>query len=96
MDFYESQKTSLLLESIANAKALLVKNYAEKEKKKPSEIPEEIKKSLWRDPKFKQIVDLLGQKHQGWAYAFTKFYVIDGADWEEITSTDSQGDHTGI
>jgi hypothetical protein len=96
MDFYESQKNSLLLENVANAKALLVKDYAEKNKKTPNEIPEEIKKSLWKDPKFQKVLNLLGQKHQGWAYALTKFYVIDGADWEEIESVDENGNPTGI
>ena len=46
MDFYELQKASLILENIAAAKALLVKDYAEKQKKSPNEIPEEIKKSI--------------------------------------------------
>jgi hypothetical protein len=96
MDFYELQKNSLLLESIANAKSLLVKDYAEKQKKAPNEIPEEIKKSIWRDPKFQKVINLLGQKNQGWAYAFTKFYVIDGAPWEDIESVDSEGNPTGI
>jgi hypothetical protein len=58
MDFYELQKSSLILENIAAAKALLVKDYAEKQKKNVNEIPEEIKKSIWRDPKYKQILDL--------------------------------------
>ncbi len=58
MDFYELQKNSLLLENIAAAKALLVKDYAEKQKKRVNEIPEEIKKTIWRDPKYKQILDL--------------------------------------
>jgi hypothetical protein len=58
MDFYDLQKSSLILENIANAKALLVKDYAEKQKKSVNEIPEEIKKSIWRDPKYKQILDL--------------------------------------
>jgi len=96
MDFYELQKSSLVLENIANAKALLVKDYAEKQKKAPNEIPEEIKKSIWRDPKFQKIVDLLGQKNQGWAYAFTKFHVIDGAPWEEIESVGEDGNPVGI
>ena len=96
MDFYELQKNSLLLENIANAKALLVKDYAEKQKKSPGQIPEEIKKSLWKDPKFQKVINLLGQKNQGWAYAFTKFYVIDGAPWEEIESVDENGNPAGI
>ena len=58
MDFYELQKSSIILESISAAKALLVKDYAEKQKKSVNEIPEEIKKSIWRDPKYKQILDL--------------------------------------
>ena len=58
MDFYELQKSSLILENIAAAKALLVKDYAEKQKKNVNEIPEEIKKSIWRDPKYKQVLDL--------------------------------------
>ena len=58
MDFYELQKSSIILESISAAKALLVKDYAEKQKKSVNEIPEEIKKTIWRDPKYKQILDL--------------------------------------
>ena len=96
MDFYELQKSSLILENIANAKALLVKDYAEKQKKSVNEIPEEIKKSILRDPKFQKIIDLLGQKNQGWAYAFTKFYIIDGAPWEEIESVGEEGNPVGI
>ena len=96
MDFYELQKSSLILENIAAAKALLVKDYAEKQKKSPNEIPEEIKKSIWRDPKFQKVIDLLGQKNQGWAYAFTKFHVIDGSPWEEIESVDGEGNPVGI
>ena len=96
MDFYELQKASLILENIAAAKALLVKDYAEKQKKSPNEIPEEIKKSIWRDPKFQKVIDLLGQKNQGWAYAFTKFHVIDGCPWEEIESVDEEGNPVGI
>jgi hypothetical protein len=96
MDFYELQKASLILENIAAAKALLVKDYAEKQKKSPNEIPEEIKKSIWRDPKFQKVIDLLGQKNQGWAYAFTKFHVIDGSPWEEIESVDEEGNPVGI
>ena len=34
MDFYELQKSSLILENIAAAKAFLIKDYAEKQKKK--------------------------------------------------------------
>jgi hypothetical protein len=96
MDFYELQKASLILENIAAAKALLVKDYAEKQKKSPNEIPEEIKKSILRDPKFQKVIDLLGQKNQGWAYAFTKFHVIDGCPWEEIESVDEEGNPVGI
>jgi hypothetical protein len=96
MDFYELQKSSLILENIAAAKALLVKDYAEKQKKSPNEIPEEIKKSILRDPKFQKVIDLLGQKNQGWAYAFTKFHVIDGCPWEEIESVDEEGNPVGI
>ena len=58
MDFYDLQKSSIILESISAAKALLVKDYAEKQKKSVNEIPEEIKKTIWRDPKYKQILDL--------------------------------------
>ena len=66
MDFYELQKSSLILENIAAAKALLVKDYAEKQKKNVNEIPEEIKKSIWRDPKYQQILDLAkeGRYHE--------------------------------
>ena len=96
MDFYELQKSSIILENIAAAKSLLVKDYAEKQKKSPNEIPEEIKKSILRDPKFQKVIDLLGQKNQGWAYAFTKFHVIDGCPWEEIESVDEEGNPVGI
>ena len=66
MDFYELQKSSLILENIAAAKALLIKDYAEKQKKNVNEIPEEIKKSIWRDPKYQQILDLAkeGRYHE--------------------------------
>ena len=66
MDFYELQKSSLILENIAAAKALLVKDYAEKQKKNVNEIPEEIKKSIWRDPRYQQILDLAkeGKYHE--------------------------------
>jgi hypothetical protein len=59
MDFYELHKTSLLLENVKAAKDLLLKDYAEKRKTKINEIPEEIKKSVWGNPKFKQILDLV-------------------------------------
>ena len=95
MDFYELQKSSLILENIAAAKALLIKDYAEKQKKNVNEIPEEIKKSIWRDPKFQKVLKL-SEKNPGWVYPLTKFYVIDGADWEEIESKDSEGNPTGI
>jgi hypothetical protein len=95
MDFYELQKSSLILENIADAKKLLIKDYAEKQKKNVNEIPEEIKKSVWRDPKFQKILKL-SEKTPGWVYPLTKFYVIDGADWEEIESKDSEGNPTGI
>ena len=95
MDFYELQKSSLILENIADAKKLLVKDYAEKQKKNVNEIPEEIKKSIWRDPKFQKVLKL-SEKTPGWVYPLTKFYVIDGADWEEIESKDSEGNPTGI
>ena len=95
MDFYELQKSSLLLENIADAKKLLVKDYAEKQKKNVNEIPEEIKKSIWRDPKFQKILKL-SEKTPGWVYPLTKFYVIDGADWEEIESKDEEGNPAGI
>ncbi len=66
MDFYELQKSSLILENIAAAKALLIKDYAEKQKKNVNEIPEEIKKSIWRDPRYQQILDLAkeGKYHE--------------------------------
>jgi hypothetical protein len=95
MDFYELQKSSLLLENISDAKKLLVKDYAEKQKKNVNEIPEEIKKSIWRDPKFQKILKL-SEKTPGWVYPLTKFYVIDGADWEEIESKDEEGNPAGI
>jgi len=95
MDFYELQKSSLILENIADAKKLLVKDYAEKQKKSVNEIPEEIKKSILRDPKFQKILKL-SEKTPGWVYPLTKFYVIDGADWEEIESKDEEGNPTGI
>jgi hypothetical protein len=95
MDFYELQKSSLILENIADAKKLLIKDYAEKQKKNVNEIPEEIKKSVWRDPKFQKILKL-SEKTPGWVYPLTKFYVIDGADWEEIESKDEEGNPTGI
>lgn len=95
MDFYELHKSSLILENIAAAKSLLVKDYAEKQKKNANEIPEEIKKSIWRDPKFQKILKL-SEKNPGWVYPLTKFYVIDGADWEEIEGKDSEGNPTGI
>lgn len=95
MDFYELQKSSLILENIADAKKLLVKDYAEKQKKNVNEIPEEIKKSIWRDPKFQKVLKL-SEKTPGWVYPLTKFYIIDGADWEEIESKDSEGNPTGI
>ena len=90
MDFYELQKSSLILENIAAAKALLIKDYAEKQKKNVNEIPEEIKKSIWRDPKFQKILKL-SEKNPGWVYPLTKFYVIDGAEGK-----DSEGNPTGI
>ena len=95
MDFYELQKSSLILENIADAKKLLVKDYAEKQKKNVNEIPEEIKKSIWRDPKFQKVLKL-SEKTPGWVYPLTKFYVIDGADWEEIESKDEEGNPAGI
>jgi len=95
MDFYELQKSSLILENIADAKKLLIKDYAEKQKKNVNEIPEEIKKSVWRDPKFQKVLKL-SEKTPGWVYPLTKFYVIDGADWEEIESKDEEGNPTGI
>lgn len=95
MDFYELQKSSLIVENIAAAKALLVKDYAEKQKKNVNEIPEEIKKTIWRDPKFQKVLKL-AEKNPGWVYPLTKFYVIDGCDWEEIESKDSEGNPTGI
>ena len=95
MDFYELQKSSLILENIADAKKLLVKDYAEKQKKSVNEIPEEIKKSILRDPKFQKILKL-SEKTPGWVYPLTKFYVIDGADWEEIESKDEEGNPAGI
>lgn len=95
MDFYELQKSSLILENIAEAKKLLVKNYAEKNKKNVNEIPEEIKKSIFRDPKFEKVLKL-SEKNPGWVYPLTKFYIIDGADWEEISSKDTEGNPTGI
>jgi len=58
MDFYELQKNSLISENIAAAKALMIKDYAEKEKKSINEIPEEIKKSILRNPKYQRILDL--------------------------------------
>jgi hypothetical protein len=66
MDFYELHKSSLILENIAAAKSLLVKDYAEKQKKNVNEIPEEIKKSIWRDPRYQQILDLAkeGKYHE--------------------------------
>ena len=95
MDFYELHKSSLILENIADAKKLLVKDYAEKQKKNVNEIPEEIKKSIWRDPKFQKILKL-SEKTPGWVYPLTKFYVIDGADWEEIEGKDEEGNPIGI
>ena len=96
MDFYELQKTSLILENIAAAKALLIKDYAKKQKKNPNELPEEIKKTVLRDPKFKQILDLVEGRlgtpaNPGWAFPLTQFYVIDGAPWEEIITLDDKG-----
>ena len=95
MDFYELQKSSLILENIAAAKAFLIKDYAEKQKKKVNDIPEEIKKSVLRDPKFQRILDLVEGKlgtpaNPGWAFALTKFHVIDGASLEEIISLDDK------
>ena len=96
MDFYELQKSSLVLENIAAAKALLVKDYAEKQKKKVNDIPEEIKKSILRDPKFQKILDLVEGRlgtpaNPGWAFPLTKFHAVDGAPWEEIISVDDKG-----
>jgi hypothetical protein len=96
MDFYELQKASLILENIAAAKALLVKDYAEKQKKKVNDIPEEIKKSILRDPKFQKILDLVEGRlgtpaNPGWAFPLTKFHAVDGAPWEEIISVDDKG-----
>ena len=96
MDFYELHKTSLLLENVKAAKDLLLKDYAEKRKTKINEIPEEIKKSVWGNPKFKQILDLVEGRlgtptNPGWAFPLTKFYVVDGAPWEEIISVDDKG-----
>jgi hypothetical protein len=48
----------LISENIAAAKALMIKDYAEKEKKSINEIPEEIKKSILRNPKYQRILDL--------------------------------------
>lgn len=96
MDFYELHKSSLIVENIAAAKALLIKDYAKKQKKNPNELPEEIKKTVLRDPKFKQILDLVEGRlgtpaNPGWAFPLTQFYVIDRAPWEEIITVDNKG-----
>ena len=97
MDFYQLQKQSLILETIQGAKNLLVKDYAEKNDKNPKDIPDEIKKTIWKDPKFQQVLDLCKDPSQhNWVYPLTKFYIIDGADWSVIKKGRRSEDLPGI
>ena len=97
MDFYQIHRESLILETIQGAKNLLVKDYAEKNNKNPKDIPEEIKKTIWKDPKFQQILDLCKDPSQhNWVYPLTKFYIIDGADWSIIKRGRGSDDLPGI
>ena len=72
-----------LLENVQTAKDYLLKRYALNKKIKTSEIPEETKKKILDDPKFKEIKDLT-EKSPGHTPMFVKFKYDQKADMEEL------------
>ena len=72
-----------LLENVQAAKDYLLKRYALEKKIKTSEIPEQTKKKILDDPKFKEIKDLT-EKFPGYTPMFVKFRFDQKAHMEEL------------
>ena len=72
-----------LMESVQVAKDYLLKRYALANKMKTSEIPEETKKKILDDPKFKEVKDLT-EKSPGYTPMFVKFRFDQKAHMEEL------------
>lgn len=72
-----------LMESVQVAKDYLLKRYALANKMKTSEIPEETKKKILDDPKFKEVKDLT-EKSPGYTPMFVKFRFDQKAHIDEL------------
>lgn len=71
-------------ENVNKAKEILYTKYAKEKGKKAEDLTPDEKMELEDDPKFLKIKESIGSKNPRLIYPFTKFYVIDGAPWEEL------------
>ena len=87
------EKVVLLLETVKLAKELLLKDFAEKRKKKVADLNDSETKFALNNKKFEQIKELLGKVDKNGLYqttepallyAFTKFYCIENAGFSMI------------
>jgi hypothetical protein len=81
--FKTFSEKALLLESAQEAKAYLIKKYAESKNMKSSEVPEEIKQRIVNDPRFIEVRDLC-QKFPNYIALFTKFVFDQKAPIDRI------------
>ena len=74
-----------LMENVQDAKSYLVKNYAEKNNIKPSDIDDETKKHIWNNPKFLEVKKLADDnKMPGNTFPFLKFALEQRANLEQL------------
>lgn len=74
-----------LMENVQDAKSYLIKNYAEKNNIKPSDIDEETKKHILNNPKFLEVKKLADDnKMPGNTFAFLKFALDQRANLEQL------------
>ena len=74
-----------LMENVQDAKSYLIKNYAEKNNIKPSDIDEETKKQILNNPKFLEVKKLADDnKMPGNTFPFLKFALEQRANLEQL------------
>jgi hypothetical protein len=71
-------------ENINKAKEILYSQYASKEGKSVDKLTPDEKMGVENSPKFLQVKEEIGSKNPRLIYPFTKFYIIDGAPWNEL------------
>lgn len=71
-------------ENVNKAKEILYSEYASKKGKSLSDLTPAEKMGVEEDPRFLKVKEVIGSKNPRLIYPFTKFFILDGAPWEDL------------